>query len=261
MSDSILLAKEDLPWPPSVEDFFLPAVVGPDNWVTKFTIMAWIAIAAMIILFAVAMRNPKVVPSKGQWLVESAYDFIRKGIGQEIIGPKGAKFVPYLTVLFVFIVFMNLFGIIPFAQISPNTHIAFPVMLAIISYVMYIFIGVREQGIGKFLKNHLILPAPWYLQPLLIPIEFFQNFIVRPVTLSVRLFANMFAGHLILLVFTIGGLMLLNSASLGLKAVSLVSFAMAIGMTLFEFFVAVLQAYIFVLLTGTWLQGALADEH
>ncbi|MEV6525209.1 F0F1 ATP synthase subunit A [Longispora sp. NPDC051575] len=260
MSVSIL-AKEDLPWPPKVEDFYLDPLVGTDPWVTKFTIMMWIAVAGLIVLFAVALRKPKVVPTKGQWIAESVMDFVRGGIGREIIGSKGDRFVPYLTVLFCFIVFMNLFGIIPLAQISPMTHIAFPVVLAIISYVMYIFVGIQAQGPGKFFKNHLILPAPWYLQPLLIPIEFFQNFIVRPVTLSVRLFANMFAGHLILLVFTLGGFMLINAGTAFTYGVSVVSFAMAIAMTLFEFFVALLQAYVFVLLTGTWLQGALADEH
>ncbi|WP_412537934.1 F0F1 ATP synthase subunit A [Longispora sp. K20-0274] len=257
-----MAVADKVPWPPTVdEQFFFEPVVGTGPWVTKFTIMLWIAIAALIVLFAVALRRPRVVPTKGQWIAESVLSFVRKGIGQEIIGGQGDRFVPYLTVLFCFIVFMNLFGIIPFAQISPMTHIAFPVVLAVISYVMYIYVGIREQGPGKFFRNHLILPAPWTMQPLLIPIEFFQNFVFRPVTLAVRLFANMFAGHLILLVFTLGGFTLINIGSALTVGASVVSLALAVLMTLFEFFVAILQAYVFVLLTGSWLRGALAEEH
>ena len=155
----------------------------------------------------------------------------------------------------------DLFGIIPFIQISPNAHIAFPIVLAVISYVMFIYLGVRRHGAVKYLKNALIPPAPWFILPLLIPIEFFSTFIVRPFTLALRLFANMFAGHMILLVFTLGGFALLNAESVFIKPISLLSWAMAIALTFLEALVIVLQAYVFVVLTSSYVSGALAEEH
>jgi len=170
------------------------------------------------------------------------------------------RFAPYFATLFVFILLTNLWAIIPFVQISPNSHIAFPVILAVISYVLFIYQGLRRFGL-RYFRNTLILPAPWYVQPILIPIEFASTFLIRPFTLAVRLFANMFAGHVILLVFTLGGFVLLNSDALFLKPISLLSWAMAIALTFLEALVAILQAYVFVVLTSSYLQGALAEEH
>jgi len=151
---------------------------------------------------------------------------------------------------------------VPGLQISPNSHIAFPIVLSAISYVMYLYIGVRKHGFGKYLKMMLILPGvPWPMHFLLIPIEFLQNFIVRPVTLALRLFANMFAGHLLLLVFTVGGFVMLASDSIFVQVTSVFSFAMAIVMAFFEVLVAVLQAYVFVTLSANYVGSSLADEH
>ncbi|WP_018351255.1 F0F1 ATP synthase subunit A [Longispora albida] len=261
MSDSIVLAQ-DLPWPPKVDDFFLDGLFGLDNWLTKFTLMVWLAVIVLIVLFTRAMRKPALVPTRGQWFAESVYGFVRDSIGKEIIGKDAHRFVPYLTVLFCFVAFTNIYGIIPLAQISPNTHYAFPLTLALISYIMFNWVGIKKKGAARHFKDMIYLPdAPMWLQPLLIPIEFISNLVVRPVTLSVRLFANMFAGHLILLVFTVGGFMLLGADNFALKGVSVVSFLLAIAMTLFEAFVAILQAYIFVLLSATYIEGALAEEH
>jgi F-type H+-transporting ATPase subunit a len=134
-------------------------------------------------------------------------------------------------------------------------------VLAVISYVMFIYVGIRKHGAGKFFKTALIPPAPWFILPILIPIEFFSTFLVRPVTLALRLFANMFAGHMILLVFTLGGFALLNADSLLVKPISLLSWAMTLALFALEVIVALLQAYVFVVLTSSYIQGALADEH
>jgi F-type H+-transporting ATPase subunit a len=255
-----LVVAEGLPWPPSVGDFYPPDVSGP--WVTKFGIMVWIAVAALIVFFALAYRKPTIVPGRLQWAAETAYGFVRDGVAREQMGPEGIKFAPYLTVLFSFIVLTNLFGIVPLLQISPNSHIAFPIVLAAITYVLYLYLGVRKHGFFKYLKMSLILPGvPWPMHFLLVPIEFLQTFIVKPVTLAVRLFANMFAGHLILLVFTVGGFVMLNSDSLFIQVTSVFSFLMSILMTFFEALVAVLQAYVFIVLTANYLGTSLADEH
>jgi F-type H+-transporting ATPase subunit a len=247
-------------WPPSVEDFFLPGL-GGSAWVTKFTIMLWVAVAAIILFFALTQRNPKIVPTKAQWIGESVYSFVRNGITKEVIGHEGPKFAPYLTSLFMFIVMMNLFAIIPGFQISPSSHIAFPIVLALSSFAIYWYLGIRRHGFATYVKSSILLPAPWWVQPILLPIELAQILIIRPVTLAVRLFANLFAGHLILLVFTLGGFMLVGSGNIGLAAVGVISWGMSIVMTLFEAIVAVLQAYVFVLLSASYFQSSLADEH
>jgi F-type H+-transporting ATPase subunit a len=252
----------ELPWPPGVEDFLLPPIAGPEHWFTKFTLFVWIAVALIIVLFMLAYRNPKLVPTKSQWLAESVYGFVRDGVAKDIIGQEGVRFAPYLASLFVFILVNNVWGIVPGVQLSPNSHIAFPAFLAVVSYIIFNYVGIRRFGFKKYILNQLVPPGtPWWLLPLLVPIEFASTFILRPFTLALRLFANMFAGHIILLVFTLGGFLLFASDNFLLKGVSLVSWAFAIVLTLFELLVAVLQAYVFVLLTSVYVQGALADEH
>nr|BFE68251.1 hypothetical protein GCM10020092_015520 [Actinoplanes digitatis] len=187
---SIVLAA-DVPFPPSVEDFYLPSIApwGEHSyWFTKITLLVWVSVAALIIFFLVSNRKPQLVPTKKQWLAESLYGFVRNNISVEMIGPRGVAFAPYLTTLFCFILLNNFFGIVPLIQISPMSHIAFPAVLAVISYVLFIAVGIRHHGFVKYFKTALIPPAPWFILPLLIPIEFFSNFLVRPFSLAVRLF-------------------------------------------------------------------------
>jgi F-type H+-transporting ATPase subunit a len=251
-------------FPPGVGDFkFQSLVPSLGQAVTKITILVWLAAAILILFFLLAYRKPKLVPTRAQWLAESAYGFIRDGVAREVIGAEaGIKFAPYLATLFSFIFLLNVFGIVPFLQISPNAHIAFPIVLAIITYVMYLYLGVRKHGILGYLKFSLILPGvPLPMHVLLIPIEFLQTFVIRPVTLAVRLFANMFAGHLLLLVFTLGGVALLNAQTVLVRPLSVFAWLMAIVMTFFELIVAGLQAYVFTILTASYVESSLAEEH
>jgi F-type H+-transporting ATPase subunit a len=252
----------DVPFPPSVEDFFPPALVhGTYPWLTKFTLYTWLAVGLIILFYLLAYRNPKIVPGRAQWIAESVYGFTRENVARELIGHEGVRFAPYFTTLLSFLLITNVFSIIPFFQISPNSHIAFPVMLAIISYVMFNYLGIRRHGFRKYFKTALIPPAPGFILPLLVPIEFFSTFVVRPITLSLRLFANMFAGHMILLVFTLGGFALLQSTSWFVKPISILSFVLTIALTFLEALVVVLQSYVFVVLTSSYISGALAEEH
>jgi F-type H+-transporting ATPase subunit a len=252
----------EVPWPPGVHEFFPPPIAGPEHWFTKFTLFLWISVAVILIFFLVAYRSPKLVPTRTQWMAESVYGFVRDGIAKDMIGARGVAFAPYLSTLFVFVLVMNMWAIVPGVQISPNSHIAFPAMLAVITYVIFNYVGIREHGFLKYMKAQLVPPGvPWWLVPLVALIELLSTFILRPLTLALRLFANMFAGHVILLVFSLGGFMLFNSEAIFLKPVSLLSWALAIGLTLFELLVAALQAYVFVLLTSFYVQTSLADEH
>jgi F-type H+-transporting ATPase subunit a len=259
---SIVLAA-DVPFPPSVEDFYLPSIVpwgGHESyWFTKITLLLWLSVALLIIFFLVASRKPQLVPTKKQWIAESLYGFVRNNISVDMIGKEGVRFAPYLATLFSFIFIMNIWAIVPGAQISPNSHIAFPAILAVISWVMFIYLGFRKHGAG-YIKHALVPPAPWFILPILVPIEFFSNFIVRPFSLAVRLFANMFAGHMLLLVFTLGGFAMINS-NLWLAPVSVLSWVMAIALTFLDFAICALQAYVFTVLTASYIQGSLAEEH
>ena len=251
-------------FPPGVDSFnFADWIPGlPKGVLTTVTFLVFLGVGLIILGFMLAYRNPKLVPTRGQWIAESLYGFVRNGIVKDIIGPEGLRFAPYFATLFSFILLMNVFAVVPFAQISPNSHIAFPAVLAILSWLLYLWVGIRKHGFWKYIKNSCIPSGtPIGMYPIIVPIEFLSNLILRPVTLAVRLFANMFAGHMILLVFILGGVTLLESESIFLKAVSPISFIMAIVMTFFEFFVQLLQAYVFTLLTAVYVQGSLADEH
>ncbi|ROT31592.1 F0F1 ATP synthase subunit A [Micromonospora sp. HM5-17] len=264
IGQSIVLAEGDIPFPPSVEDFFLPSIVpwGEHSvWFTKFTALIWLAVGIAIVFFLLSYRKPQLVPTKRQWIAESIYGFVRNNIAVDMIGAQGVRFAPYFTTLFCFIFLNNLWQIVPFVQISPMSHIAFPAFLAIISYVLFIYVGIRHHGFAKFFKHSLMPPAPWFMQPLLIPIELFSTFVARPISLALRLFANLFAGHIILLVFTFGGFVLLNSDAIFLKPISVLSWAVSIALTFLEALVIVLQAYIFTVLSASYVQGALADGH
>ncbi|WP_199037684.1 F0F1 ATP synthase subunit A [Glycomyces salinus] len=269
MTDSANVLAEDLHFPPGTDSFnFRDWFAGLSDTAfadmfTTITFAVWLTVAILIVFFLWANRKPQIVPTKRQWLAESAYSFIRNTVSIEVLGKReGVRFAPYLTTLFLFIVLMNFWAIVPAVQISPNSHIAFPATLGIITWLIYNWVGVRKHGFVGYLKMTCVPPgAPGFILPLLVPIEFLQNLILRPVTLALRLFANMFAGHLILLVFSLGGFVLLNSDNFLIQSVSVVSWAFAIAMTFFELIVILLQAYVFTLLTTLYIQGSLADEH
>lgn len=229
--------------------------------ITKITILVWLACAILLVLLVAAVRKPKVVPGRGQWMAESLYGMVRNNIAEDMIGHEGIRFAPYLATLFSFLLVTNIWGIIPVAQVSPNAHIAYPAYLAVISWVLFNWVGIKKHGARKYFGDILFMPGvPKVMYILLTPIEFISTLIVRPITLAVRLFANMFAGHLLLLVFTLGTTYLLSVHNFS-KIFALPSFALSVVLTFFELFVQILQAYVFVVLTASYLQGALAEEH
>ncbi len=215
----------------------------------------------VFLFFFLAFRRMQLVPGRMQWAGETVYNFIRDGVAGEVIGPKGLKFAPYLTVLFCFIFVNNFYEILPLAQVPVNSRIAFPLVLAVMTWVLYNFVGIRKKGLGKYLKDIAFPPGvPWYILPLVTPIELISQLILQPFTLAVRLFANMFAGHLLLLVFFTGALYLFGNGGAG-YAFGAVSFIMSILLTGFELIVIALQAYVFTILTSVYISNAMAEEH
>ena len=237
------------------------ALLGVDFEITRITLILWVATALMIAFLVATVRRPQIVPGKLQFLGESGYSLVRDGIARDVVGPRGIPFAPFLASLFFFILANNLMSIVPLAQISPMSKFAFPLVLALICYVLYIYIGIREQGVGKYFKDILFLPGvPPVMYILVTPIEVLQNFIVRPFTLAVRLFANMFAGHMLLLVFSLGCTYLLTAGNFQ-PVFGVISGLMAVAMTFFELLVIFLQAYVFTVLMGTYLNGSIEAEH
>ena len=247
--------------PPSTNDFNLPPIFGDSEYATKPIFLVFLSVILVSVFFIVASRKAAVVPSKLQFAGESIYAFVRNDVARDNIGHEFMRFVPYLFTLFTFVLTNNIFGIVPLLQFPTMSHVSFPYVLAVFTFVVFHYVGIRKQGIRKYLKEIMFMPGvPKAAYILLTPLELATFFIVRPLTLSLRLFANMFAGHLLLLVFILGGDHLLKGV-IGLKLISPFAFAFGIGLTFFEFMVQVLQAYIFTLLTALYIAGALADEH
>jgi F-type H+-transporting ATPase subunit a len=237
------------------------SLLGVEFEITRITVILWIATLAMLAFLVATVRKPEIVPGKLQFVGEAGYSLVRDGIARDVVGPRGLPFAPFLASLFFFILANNLMSIIPFAQISPMSKFAFPLVLALVCWVLYIYIGIREQGAGKYFKDILFLPGvPKFMYILVTPIEILQNFVVRPFTLAVRLFANMFAGHMLLVVFSLGAVYLLQAGNFSI-IFGPVSALMAIVMTFFELLVIFLQAYVFTVLMGTYLNGSIEAEH
>ena len=229
--------------------------------ITKVTILLFIVVAIILAFFIYAFRKPKLVPRGAQNVGEMAYLFIRDGIARDTIGKDGDKFVPFLFSFFFLVWLSNFMGIVPFAQIPITSIFAIPVAFALIVYVTWVPIGIYRQGFGGFFKNLLFppgVPKPMYV--LLAPLEFLSNLIVRPATHAIRLFANMFAGHLLIATFSIAAFYLLSWSVIGMLG-SVASFTVAIALTGFEALIQFLQAYIFTLLTAVYISGALHAEH
>jgi F-type H+-transporting ATPase subunit a len=245
-------------YPEPIAEFSL---LGVDFAITRITLILWIATLAMLLFMAATVRKPEIVPGKLQFVGESGYSLVRDGIARDVVGPRGLPFAPFLAALFFFILANNLMSIIPFAQISPMSRFAFPLVLAAICWVVYIYIGIREQGAGRYFKDILFLPGvPKPMYVLVTPIEVLQNFIVRPFTLAVRLFANMFAGHMLLVVFALGAVYLFSRDNFSI-VFGPISALMMVVMTFFELLVIFLQAYVFTVLMGTYLNGSIEAEH
>jgi F-type H+-transporting ATPase subunit a len=212
--------------------------------------------------FRKSTETGQFVPGRFQMFGEMALNFVRKSIAHEQLGEKdGDRFLPLLTTIFFIVLGMNITGIIPGLNIAGTSVIGLPLILALAAYVTFIYAGVKKHGLG-FFKNALFpagVPKAFYV--LVTPIEFLSTFILRPVTLALRLVMNMIAGHLLLvLCFSATQYFFFNSEGI-FKTFGVGTFTFGFVFTLFEMLVAFLQAYVFTLLTTVYIQLSLADEH
>ena len=242
---------------PGMADFFPEAIIWEGTPV-EFNRLILARIVAAVVLCVVLARvavRATVVPTRGQGLLEMVAGFVRNNIGIEQLGRKnGKKYAVPLGIIFFGVLAMNLTGIIPGINIAASSVMAVPLVFAVFAYVTFIVAGIRAQGGLKFFKSQLFPPGiPWPLYFLLTPVELFSTFVVRPATLAIRLLANMIAGHMLLAISYFGTQTLLVGAA-AMMPISVLTFAAAIVVTLFELFVAVLQAYVFTILTAVYIK-------
>jgi F-type H+-transporting ATPase subunit a len=214
------------------------------------------SIVTMAFFLAGARRGGGLVPRGIRNNAETGYLFVRNQIAIDVIGPKdGARFAPYLAAVFFFIFFMNLLEIVPGINFPVTSRMAIPAALAVLTWIIFNAVGIIKHGPIHYIKNTLILPGvPKAILPLLVVIEFFSTFVIRPLTLAIRLFANMMAGHVLLTIFflfTADFIALDITLPLGI-----VTAIVAAVLILFELLVITIQAYIFTMLTAFYISEA-----
>lgn len=260
---------EDLPLAPLFET---PPFLFEDSALFAFnraSLLYLLAAAIVVALMLTAFGKPRLVPGKFQAAMEGLVDIVRTNIVPQAIGPDGKKFIPLLTTLFLFVFVNNFFEIMPFVNFPSTGRMALPAMLAIMVLIMFVLVGIKAQG-PKYFINAVKPPGvPAPILVLIIPIEIISTFLVRPLTLAVRLFANMMAGHILLtVVFLAANAFLIDfhdlfSPALNVRGlpIGIIALAGGVAMVAFELLVAFLQAYIFTILTAVYIGGALHPDH
>ena len=250
-----------LEFPPISHVVEWPTLFGSGAFaVNKVVILMWLSAIISFTVMYVGGRQQALVPTGFQNVAESALDFIEDGIVLQTIGPDGLKYTPFLLTLFTFILTCNIWGLIPGAQMPVNARIALPAFMAIVVYLTYHWVGIRSQGPIGYMKSIMFMPGvPKVMYILLTPIVLVTKFISQPLSMAVRLFANMLAGHLLLVSFAI------ITAGLATLAPTVVifpfSFGLLVFLSTFEVLVAFLQAYIFTILAAVYIASAMHPEH
>ncbi len=249
---------------PGVQDFWWPLIGEGAFAFTRPALVLLISVGVLAWFFVGTSRQLAIVPTKRQFMVEGVYNFVRNTLGRDIIGSKDfLQFVPLLMTLFTLILLNNLFGILPFVQYPTMSRLGVPLVLTIIVYLVYHTVGIRRKhGVLPYLKSLIPPGLPGWLKPILFVLEFLTYFVIRPLTLALRLMGNMLAGHLMLLVFILGGeYLLLHGDNFFLKGSGILAFGFSIGMTFFELLIEFLQAFIFTLLAALYISDAVSEHH
>ena len=244
---------------PGLGDFDYKTLFTIGAWhVTKPELLAMLCALIVIVFFWVAFAKPKMIPGKMQSLGEIAVLGVRDQIVRPQLGKKGDKYLPYMTAMFFWIALCNLMELIPVLQFPAMSRIGFVLPMVVVMYVLYWYTGFKTKGFFGYFRSW-IPEAPLFVLPLLILIEVFKYVIIQPATLCIRLFANMFAGHLLLAIFMVAT-WYLASASIGLLYAA-GSLAMVFFVFLLELLVDILQAVIFTTLISSYLADSLEYGH
>lgn len=250
---------------PGPADFDLPSIFDLGALgVTKPMVLVLLSAVVIVGAFYAMSRKAEVVPGRLQFAGETVYGFIRNSIARDSIGSQDyMRFVPYLFTVFLFVLVNNFFGVVPVLQFPTMSHIGYAIAIAGVTWALYNGAGVARHGFVGYLKHETVptgITGPILL--MLVPLEFFSNIIVRPFTLALRLFATMFAGHLLILLFSLGAQFLLfhSENALALPA-GVLSVVLAIAISFLDMLIMFLQAYVFTLLSAMYIGEAVADEH
>ncbi|MFA5839539.1 MAG: F0F1 ATP synthase subunit A [Candidatus Margulisiibacteriota bacterium] len=227
-------------------------LLGVDASIYNSTLTAFLAIGLIVLFFSVVSRRARIIPSASQSLAEYGIEFIRSQM-LEPLGKEGEKWLPFLLSLFCFILVSNLLGLIP-GLLPPTSNINVTGTLAVLVFILVQGLGIKKQGLFGYFKNMIPAGVPVLLIPLLLPIEIIGQ-IARPFSLAVRLFANMFAGHAIILVLLSFIIMFKSFILLPLPLLG------DVAISAFEVFIAFIQAFIFTYLTSSYIIGAIESEH
>lgn len=259
------IATVEGPPSPGPADFELPPIFSiAELGVTKPMVLVVLAAVITVVGTYLMARPAAVVPGRLQFAGELGYGFVRNSIARDNIGEKYMKFVPYLFGVFMFVLLNNFYGVIPFFQFPTMSRIGFPAAIALTTWLIYNIVGVRHHGFFGYLKHETVpggVTGP--ILGLLVPLEFISNILVRPFTLALRLFATMFAGHLLLILFSLGAEYLVTDytpTALGVVA-GFFSFLLGIVVSFLDMVIMGLQAYVITLLSAMYIGEALSDEH
>jgi F-type H+-transporting ATPase subunit a len=245
---------------PGLQNFdFKPLFSVGSFHFTKPELIAVLCTVSVMAFFWAAFRKPKLVPRGVQNLGELGILAVRDQILRPALGRRGDTYLPFLVSLFFFILLSNLMELIPLFQFPEMSRIGFVWPMVLIVYVLYLYLGFKHQGGWGYISNMWPHDVPVMILPLLIPVELLRFFIIQPFTLGIRLFANMFAGHLLLSIFMVAT-WYLASFSIGLLFAA-GSAVMVLFVFLLELLVDLLQAFIFTTLTATYIASSLEAAH
>jgi F-type H+-transporting ATPase subunit a len=227
--------------------------LGIDFSITKHLVMMWVASGLLVLIFTLIFRRPRLVPSGISNLFEAIVVFLRDEVVLPSMGTAGKRYLPFLLTVFFFILFCNLLGLVPYAATATG-NVTVTAALALIALAMIQWGGIKEYGLLHHMQNLIPPGIPAWLLPIMIPVEIMGQF-TKPFALCIRLFANMTAGHIVILSFL--GLIFVFESFL----ISPVSVAFALFISLLELFIAFLQAYIFTMLTALFMGMTIHPEH
>ncbi|MDR2374216.1 MAG: F0F1 ATP synthase subunit A [Bifidobacteriaceae bacterium] len=249
---------------PTLEELFPAPIWEFGGWFefNRLDLIRVIATAALVVAIVLGARRARLVPGRGQSTFELAVGFVHKQICEATMPPALArKYLPFIATIFFGVLALNITGVLPFFNISSNGLVAVPMILAVAAWVAFVSRGIKAHGLGHYLADNLFPKgAPKWMYVVLTPMEFLSTFILRPVTLTVRLMANMIAGHFLLTTFFVMTSYLVVESSGLLKGLGLLTAVASLVFVVFEIFIAGLQAFIFSMLTSVYI-GLASEEH
>jgi F-type H+-transporting ATPase subunit a len=259
------VANEVICAPANVNDLF-----EFDAWFTvgglEFTRTTFLMLFAAVVVVAMlyfGLRGQRLVPTKFGAVVEGLIGFVRDGMGRDVIGPESGRYLPYLVSLFLFLLVANLFAVTPLINFPVASRMAIPFFLSLITYLTFMVVGFSRNKFRYLIDTAWPRHVPIGLRWLVGLIELFSVFFLRPITLAVRLFANMVAGHLMLTLLLGSGIIFIAAIpEIGARSlIGIPWFALGLFMFLLEIVVSLLQAYIFTLLTAVYIESSIHFEH